>query len=185
VVNRQIPWARKFRSQVGAVRKAGRSGQKSRPSKFVCIPRTSSWRPPSWGSPVSKRQGRPHKSGNGLAWGDGRAWGCNAPRRTRTCNLRFRRPMLYPIELGVLLTTRSYAAPSLVVRGCRCSANNPVNAQFSKQPTKILPPKTGEYSHISGGPNCPTILGINTCLERSGKLCIQPSISFYAKMAGM
>ena|GEM_PF-5016506 len=26
----------------------------------------------------------------------------NAPHRTRTCNLRFRRPMLYPIELGVL-----------------------------------------------------------------------------------
>jgi hypothetical protein len=25
----------------------------------------------------------------------------SAPHRNRTCNLRFRRPMLYPIELGV------------------------------------------------------------------------------------
>jgi hypothetical protein len=25
----------------------------------------------------------------------------STPRRIRTCNLRFRRPMLYPIELGV------------------------------------------------------------------------------------
>jgi hypothetical protein len=25
----------------------------------------------------------------------------NTPHRVRTCNLRFRRPMLYPIELGV------------------------------------------------------------------------------------
>ena len=26
----------------------------------------------------------------------------NTPHRTRTCNLRFRRPMLYPIELAAL-----------------------------------------------------------------------------------
>jgi hypothetical protein len=30
-----------------------------------------------------------------------RAIHANTPRRARTCNLRFRRPMLYPIELGV------------------------------------------------------------------------------------
>ena len=29
----------------------------------------------------------------------------NTPRRARTCNLRFRRPMLYPIELGVRAAT--------------------------------------------------------------------------------
>ena len=29
----------------------------------------------------------------------------STPHRARTCNLRFRRPMLYPIELGVQVVT--------------------------------------------------------------------------------
>lgn len=68
--------------------------------------------------PAARKATRPSRDqpGDGLAWGDGRAWGCNAPRRTRTCNLRFRRPMLYPIELGVLSGTSFYAHQGAYVR---------------------------------------------------------------------
>ena len=31
----------------------------------------------------------------------------STPHRIRTCNLRFRRPMLYPIELVVLIDTHA------------------------------------------------------------------------------
>lgn len=35
---------------------------------------------------------------------------CNAPGRIRTCNLRFRRPPLYPIELRVRQNIKDYMA---------------------------------------------------------------------------
>ena len=42
-----------------------------------------------------------------------RADGCNTPGRIRTSNLRFRRPMLYPIELRAQIAAASYLAISL------------------------------------------------------------------------
>ena len=75
----------------------------------------------------------------------------NTPQRIRTSNLRFRRPMLYPVELGVLSNhgqiyragrkcqdLRELSAPQL----CRCDAVRPTNwLAGEEENTTAAPPR--------------------------------------------
>jgi hypothetical protein len=71
----------------------------------------------------------------------------NAPHRTRTCNLRFRRPMLYPIELGV----PKFRQPNYVIPNAASSRHQIAASQGRTAVASVKTRNTATTEHASPG----------------------------------